>query len=170
MIIDLSEIEDSRLTFEFSLRPEEFDLDTPGLKLTGDVQIAGELVRRTAQTDMRGRISGEAEIECTRCLRPVSQTLQTEFDISFVDAENFSNAREHEVAAEDLDTDVLESDRIDLREVAREQILLNLPQQVLCDAACRGICPKCGADRNSVDCKCEEKEIDPRWAALKNLK
>ena len=170
MTIDLSEIEDSRLAFEFSLRPDEFDLDTPGLKLTGDVQIAGELVRRTAQTDMTGWISGEAEIECTRCLRPVSQTLQTEFDISFVDPENFSNAREHEVVAEDLDTDVLESDRIDLREVAREQILLNLPQQVLCDAACRGICPKCGADRNSVDCKCEEKEIDPRWAALKNLK
>jgi uncharacterized protein len=46
---------------------------------------------------------------------------------------------------------------------------LNLPEQVFCREDCRGLCAKCGANRNATDCGCEEKEIDPRWAGLKNL-
>ncbi|MGH7783338.1 MAG: DUF177 domain-containing protein, partial [Candidatus Binatia bacterium] len=54
-------------------------------------------------------------------------------------------------------------------EVVREQILLDLPDQVFCTENCRGLCPKCGANRNLIDCKCEEDNVDPRWAALNNL-
>jgi uncharacterized protein len=52
----------------------------------------------------------------------------------------------------------------------REQILLNLPEQVFCKEDCKGLCQKCGANRNLIDCKCDSDETDPRWAALKNLK
>jgi uncharacterized protein len=69
-----------------------------------------------------------------------------------------------------LEIAILESNNIDVAELVREQILLNLPEQVFCAEDCKGLCPQCGANRNLIDCKCEEKEIDPRWAALKNLK
>ena len=59
---------------------------------------------------------------------------------------------------------------LDLKEIIREQILLNLPEQVFCTPDCKGLCPKCGANRNLIDCNCNETEIDPRWAALKNLR
>jgi uncharacterized protein len=68
-----------------------------------------------------------------------------------------------------LDVAVYEGDKIDLGELVREQIILNQPEQVFCREDCKGLCEKCGANRNLIDCKCEEKEIDPRWAALKNL-
>jgi uncharacterized protein len=57
-----------------------------------------------------------------------------------------------------------------LTELVREQILLAVPEQVFCREDCKGLCLKCSANRNLIDCNCEEKEIDPRWAALKNLK
>ena len=38
-----------------------------------------------------------------------------------------------------------------------------------CREDCKGICPHCGADRNEVDCDCEKKQIDPRFAALRAL-
>jgi uncharacterized protein len=45
-----------------------------------------------------------------------------------------------------------------------------VPYQPLCDAACRGLCPVCGANRNEVDCDCAEPAGDPRWAALEGLR
>jgi len=65
---------------------------------------------------------------------------------------------------------VFEGDELDLTELVREQILLNLPEQTFCNPDCKGLCPKCGQNRNLIDCNCEENETDPRWAALKNLK
>ncbi|PYS67386.1 MAG: hypothetical protein DMF69_23170, partial [Acidobacteria bacterium] len=51
----------------------------------------------------------------------------------------------------------------------KEQILLAVPSRSLCTENCKGFCPTCGADKNAGDCGCDEKDIDPRWAALKNL-
>ena len=54
--------------------------------------------------------------------------------------------------------------------VKRAQVLLlNLPEQVLCKEDCKGLCPECGTNLNLKDCDCGDKDIDPRWAALKNL-
>ncbi|MGQ0540872.1 MAG: DUF177 domain-containing protein, partial [Blastocatellia bacterium] len=78
--------------------------------------------------------------------------------------------KDREVSGEDLDVDLLIDDSLDLNEIVREQILLNLPQQIFCKEDCKGLCPKCGANINLIDCNCNETEIDPRWAALNNLR
>ncbi|HUR99197.1 MAG TPA: DUF177 domain-containing protein [Pyrinomonadaceae bacterium] len=170
MIIDLTEIDNSPRPLDVSVPAAEIDLEDSDLRLTGDVRIKGEIFKRSAQVDLTGTVSASAEVDCTRCLEPVPQDLTFEFAASFVAPEHFAADKEREVAADDLDVDVLESDRIDLREVAREQILLNLPGQVFCKADCKGLCEKCGANRNLIDCKCGSNETDPRWAALKNLR
>jgi uncharacterized protein len=41
--------------------------------------------------------------------------------------------------------------------------------QRVCSDACKGICPVCGQNRNQVECGCSAKQVDDRWAALKNL-
>jgi len=170
MIIDLIEIDGATQPFEFTIPAEKLELDHPGARLTSDAHIKGNVTRHAAQIEVSGSIDAAAEIECTRCLKPISSPLAIEFAVSFVTPENFSSDKEHEVQADDLDTDVLESDRIDVGQIAREQILLNLPEQVFCQAECKGLCPKCGADRNLIDCNCEERESDPRWAALKDFR
>ena len=68
-----------------------------------------------------------------------------------------------------IDSLEMTGNAIDLAEIAREQILLELPQQFFCKDDCRGLCEKCGRNLNLKDCDCEDDEIDPRWAALKNL-
>jgi len=40
----------------------------------------------------------------------------------------------------------------------------------LCREDCQGLCPVCGADKNTGTCSCEESTPDPRWAALAALK
>ncbi|HYJ90751.1 MAG TPA: DUF177 domain-containing protein [Pyrinomonadaceae bacterium] len=170
MIVDLLSVTDEPLPFNFRIAPDEIGLDTEGVQIVGDVEIIGELSRNVAKTDVVGSVKAALEIECTRCLTPVKQALDLAFRVDFVDREMFPDSKETHLESSDLDTDVIEGSELDLMQIAREQILLNLPETVLCREDCKGICPTCGKDLNEGDCQCREDDIDPRWAALKNLK
>ncbi len=170
MIIDLITLKNSPHTFEFSIPEDEIELESEDAKLINAAQVKGVLTRRIAQIDVEGTINVPLEIDCTRCLKTIEKDFEIPFNAAFVTPENFTEAREAELNLQDLDVSVFGGDKIDLNELVREQILLNLPEQVFCRENCQGLCEKCGANRNLIDCKCIEKEIDPRWSALKNLK
>lgn len=170
MIVDLISLGKSVLDFDFSFPPETIALESETAKLKNTVEIKGKLTKGIVQVDVEGEISADIQIECTRCLHPTTQKLHILFKTEFITAENYTTAKESELQEKDLDVAVFEGDEIDLTEIAREQILLNLPEQIFCQEDCRGLCEKCGANRNLLDCNCIEKEIDPRWAALKNLR
>ena len=170
MIIDLITLKESPFSFEISLAPENIDLGDDAAKLKNDAKVKGQLTRHIAQTDIEGTISAELEIECTRCLQQIDRKFEIPFKAAFVTEENYTQAKEAELSAKDLDVSIFDGNEIDLTELVREQILLNLPEQVFCKEDCKGLCEKCGANRNLIDCNCIEKEVDPRWAALKNLK
>lgn len=57
---------------------------------------------------------------------------------------------------------------VDLEPLVRDAVLLELPQSPLCRLDCRGLCPVCGADRNTEPCQCEPPR-DDRWRALDAL-
>jgi uncharacterized protein len=169
MIIDLYELSEPILDFSFEIPPAEIDLDEETARLDQPVTISGTLRRGIAQTDIAGSITGEIEIDCTRCLAPARMPLNFPFKAVYVTEENYTQDAEAELRAEDLDVAVFDGDKIDLSDLAREQILLNLPARFLCREDCRGLCAKCGVNRNTVNCNCEEKEIDPRWQGLREL-
>jgi uncharacterized protein len=169
MIVDLANVPGSA-SYDFRVPAGEFDLDMPGVKLMGDVHVSCEITRQIIETVVNGTIEADAEIDCTRCLKGVSEDLEIPFEVSFVAPEAFSADSDIELKGSDLGVDIVEGEQIDLKELAREQILLNLPEQVVCSEACKGLCEKCGADRNTDECRCGDDDIDPRWAALKGLK
>jgi len=170
MKVDLLSVSDEPLPFSFQLAPGDIDLDTEGVRVVGDISVVGELSKNAAKTDVRGSIKAPVEIDCTRCLSPTRQSLDIVFDADFVDKALFPDSKETHLERGDLDTDVIEGNELDLNDIVREQILLNLPETVLCREDCRGICPQCGKDLNEGDCQCGGDDIDPRWAALKDLK
>ena len=170
MIVDVASLKDAQTSFNLSIAPDQIDLEGETVKLKNAVKVEGKLKRGIAQTDVQGRISAEIESECNRCLQSAEMSLEFPFDAVFVTAENYTQEKEAQLGADDLEVSVFEGDKIDLTELVREQILLNLPTQIFCREDCKGLCQKCGANLNLIDCNCEEKEIDPRWAVLKNLK
>ncbi len=170
MIVDLFSLESSSVEFEFSLAPSEIELEGENVKLKKDVKIRGELAKKLVQTDVAGKILVGIKIECTRCLQSIEKDLEILFNVTYVTTENYTDEKESELREQDLDVSIFDGRKIDLSELVREQIILNLPEQIFCSEDCKGLCAKCGANRNLIDCNCEEKEIDPRWAALKNLK
>ena len=58
---------------------------------------------------------------------------------------------------------------LDVDEELSEMLEMDFPSKILCREDCRGLCPKCGANRNHGSCSCPEKEVDPRLAPLAKL-
>jgi uncharacterized protein len=63
-----------------------------------------------------------------------------------------------------------EGDQLDLRPMVRELAIVELPAAPLCRDECRGLCPVCGVDRNTLDCGHDEAALDPRWSVLDALR
>ena len=62
----------------------------------------------------------------------------------------------------------LEGDSADLDDIVRTVFVLNLDSKLLCSEDCKGLCHRCGKNLNEGPCNCQ-KELDPRFAALKQL-
>lgn len=111
---------------------------------------------------VRGTLKGTLRQECRRCLEPVSTRLSQELTMVFAPsldpgAEDDGDVRYfRETAAE-----------LDLGEPVREELILCIDPYAVCDPDCRGLCPRCGANRNTETCSCAGSESDPRWDALR---
>lgn len=170
MIIELENIGVRAKAIDETIAAADIRLDVSGAILTEPVRFRGEAVRIDGKAHLRGTLLGAATVDCSRCLEPIERPIEVFFDASFVGPDMIPDDAETALADADLDESVAEDRKIDVSETLREQILLDLPDHPVCNEVCKGLCPKCGGNRNLIDCKCEENEIDPRWAALKDLK
>lgn len=144
--------------------------DDPLLKGAG-VELASALaVRARAEGTasrgvwVRGSMRGRVRAACRRCLGPVELDVSEDFDLLF---DPGSLKDDEDLTLYALDPD---ADELDLWTPLRERFLLAVPAFPLCREGCRGLCPRCGADREEGDCGCSEDELDPRWAPLQALR
>lgn len=123
------------------------------------------------QVLVRGTIRTRLEGECRRCLGRVEMPLVLEPTLVFMPRAGGALDEVEDLEEDDglrlYDEHALE---IDLAEVVREELILNVPAWPLCRPDCRGLCPQCGLDLNETSCTCTREESDSRWAALRALK
>jgi uncharacterized protein len=119
----------------------------------------GLLVRGTMRTRLR--------LECRRCLAPVEQEIDDEVDLLF---EPMADEEEEVALSGEVYPLPPRGDQIDLRPALREQLLLRVPDYVVCDEECRGLCPQCGTDLNRATCSCVPETGPSPWDALAKLK
>lgn len=112
-----------------------------------------------------GEFSGSVRVPCGRCIEDFELPVEGDFD-SFEEP-----AREGE-EPEDESRLRLNAGQpeFDAAGFLWEQFLLALPEAPLCSEDCKGLCPKCGINRNQGSCACARDEGDPRLAVLRNLK
>ena len=124
------------------------------------VQISGEVSNESGVLRLKGTIKTIYSTACARCLKPLDILLTAETDMILSD--------DPETEEED-DLFVLTGDSVDPADVLVPALILQVQMTYLCKEDCKGLCPHCGADRNEVDCDCDKKLIDPRFAALRAL-
>ena len=100
---------------------------------------------------VRGRCGTVISGTCGRCLAPVEQPVEAGDIALFV-----------EIPAG--------VEVCDISGEIREELLLELPMNLLCDPDCRGLCPECGADLNRGDCGCRRNSgAGGVWDALDGI-
>ena len=63
-----------------------------------------------------------------------------------------------------------EGTEIDLSNAVREEVVFAVDPYVICKSDCKGLCSRCGTNRNKQTCNCTEDHTDSRWEALRVLK
>ncbi len=172
--INLKTIPEMGLALAIDLGSEWFARwheEDPGLEFA-DARITGEvhLSKHGQDILVRGNLAGQIELACSRCLEPFTAPAAIEFDLLLVPGPVHATAAKEELSPEDLDLDYYTGEIVDLESILREQIILMLPLKPLCDEACKGLCPHCGANLKSETCSCSTDAVNSPFAHLAKLK
>ncbi len=138
----------------------------PGLAVTAShVPDEADLVVDATLECIEGAITvtGAVEVpwaaECRRCLDDVGGVLRVDINERF------------ELSPTDGETYPIEGDEVDLEPVVRDAALLHLPLAPLCREDCAGPAPDAfPALVDDVGGASDEPALDPRWAALDQLR
>jgi uncharacterized protein len=133
----------------------------------GGVELDGRAEHEGTGLRVTGRVRTRLSLVCSRCLEPFDFPVDSRLDVTYSRVVPVED--EVELEGRDLTVCHLEGDTVDLGEVAREQVLLEVPMAPLCSPDCKGLCPTCGANRNREACGCAEAAADPRFQALGRL-
>lgn len=167
MKINVLSLEDKlgeELPFEFETNAEELDAVADTYSFEGAITVKGVYVNTGRCYRFSGEISCTKSFVCDRCLEPSTLEQQHEFNEEFQRGSEPANGGEKAKIVNYFDGDV-----IDLAPVIRDVLLSDQPLNNICNADCRGLCLKCGANLNHGDCGCDRTVIDPRLAALQQL-
>ena len=178
MEFKVSELEREPIEFDLQLPPGAVDFGEEA-EQAGPLATAGraEVIHEhrgpkeiVADIRLKGQFSGTFSVPCARCVEPVEIPLAAEFDLIFRPVGADSEAPERSITAPETEIGYYQEDSLALEDVLREQVLLSLPVRTLCKPDCMGLCPRCGANRNSQPCQCDVGPGDPRWEALAGLR
>ena len=124
--------------------------------------LASGTVRNTAGVlVMTGAVKTCLHGTCDRCAADFTRDVEIPINVVLVT----------ELANEENEDEwvfPLEADAADLDEIVRTVFVLNMDSKMLCKPDCKGLCCRCGKNLNDGACTCQ-KEIDPRFAALRQL-
>ena len=170
MRIELEKLEELGGRFSRTYEIDQLAFDEHELRLLEPVSVEGRIRRKGDEAELRGKLRTKIAVPCGRCLKSVELPIDVEFAERFTPAVSWKDEEQHELSEDDLNLATFDGEAIELDDLVREEIILALPGHVLCDEACKGLCPTCGADLNSGGCDCKSKQIDSRWEKLKDLR
>ncbi|NJD91706.1 MAG: DUF177 domain-containing protein [Geobacter sp.] len=138
---------------------------------TSPLAVSLSLVREYGHIRLNGRVTVSVDLSCSRCLADFSKDLSSTFTIYYTQAaETSAEEDEVELGESDLVAAFYSGDEIDFSDEIAQQVLLELPYKPLCSEGCKGLCPVCGVDMNSVACSCNSTNKSLAFSPLQGFK
>ena len=104
------------------------------------------------------------ELDCARCL--ISFEWHLYVNIEFAVDDNYDEADAPNL---DLEHVPYGNGDVDVKPQIEAAMILALPLIPLCGENCKGLCIKCGVNKNETPCDCGAGDTDERWSKLKEL-
>ncbi len=163
--------------FTFTLTDDFFKTFPNSLIEKGKVDVALELEKKKRMLVLQFQLNGQVNVECDRCLQRLNLPVSTFYKLIIKLSDASPSPQE---AKEDIIYIPPESSHLNVSHPIYETLILGMPLSRKCEMDISGT-QSCdskvldilnGEELDSeVDTdQTEEAPIDPRWAALKNLK
>ena len=148
-------------SLELTVPIEPFDLAGQRYSAkSGDVEVKLDVSHMTTGYALRMRYAVRLDGPCMRCLEAAAPMVD-------VDDRQIDQPGDDE----ELHSEYVEGDELDLHAWARDALVLELPTQIVCSAECKGMCAVCGENLNHAGPDHEhEKAPDARWSKLSELR
>ncbi len=117
-----------------------------------DCNVSGKASSFSGRIEIAANLDAVVNTKCARCLKPLQ--LPVKMDVEEV------------VGEEGVE---LEGTLLNVDNIVKNNIVVELPIRFLCKEDCKGICSSCGADLNITECNCKHEHFDERFAVLKKL-
>ena len=134
MKIIVNQVPAGGLYLEEEINPAEWDLETGLIKFRSPLKLAARITRITNALTIDLNINGIIFADCSRCLSEFEWALDKDVQLNYP-LEN---------------SDIF----MDLKSSIREEIILDYPIKPLCSLSCKGLCAKCGKNKNEGGCNC----------------
>ena len=168
MQINMSElfaVEGSSKTWQVPLELKEVHVNGERYPVTEADPVEISIVHTgNRRMEITGSVNLHLQIPCDRCLKPVDVPfrLKPEREV------DTNQTEEERIAALD-EQPYVQGYLLDVDRLVYDELIVNMPMKVLCRQDCKGVCPKCGADRNLQDCGCDLTELDPRMSVIRDI-
>ena len=134
MKIIINQVPAEGLYLEEKIEPAQLDLETALIRFRSPLKLAARITRITNALTIDLNINAVIFADCSRCLKEFEWVFDKDIQLSYC----------------------LESSDvfIDLKPNIREEIILDYPIKPLCSVNCKGLCLKCGKNKNQGGCNC----------------
>ncbi len=144
--------------------PAPTDLSDDVVRIGPDVMVRAIVESVVDGLLVRGTVTADARVACSRCLVEGDDQLA-------VDVLELFSGRAGAIADDAVDVGYgIVDATIDLATLLRDALAAAMPLRPLCRSGCAGLCPTCGADRNVAPCDGHPDQLDQRWEALADLR
>lgn len=157
-MLDLKKLLDGSLNgIDFSLSLDDCSFIEDGV--SGVAEASGRVTNHSGLILLSGSVVPNLRVCCARCGSEYLYNTPVALNAKITD----------KLANEDEDEFIIMQDfAIDIEDIVRTALILELPTRFLCKEDCKGLCVKCGANLNESTCNCETRERDSRWDVLKD--
>jgi len=179
--VQISDITAAGFETRFELSREDLDsvLEDPRGEIIGagkGLTVEARLDRMDDTIFVKGQIAAEVGFKCVRCSSAREMGLEIALSAVLMprpgaEGHPFEEDEEGiELSAEDLDVTFYDGTEIDLDDIVREAIYLEMPDYPSCGVEPKEACPDWQANIGEQATKMEENSTDLRWEALKAIK
>lgn len=125
------------------------------IKLLTPILGQAILVKKTSNLiSVNFNLKVKAEFICERCLDVFKKELKIKFtqDYSFIKKRKENNI-----------LPIFPDQTIEIFEPIRQEIIFELPFQIVCKKDCQGLCDKCGQNLNQKQCQHKKGKVEPAF-------
>ena len=134
MKIFISQVPAEGLFLEEEIKPVELDIETELIKFRSNLKVKAHVSRVISALIIDLNMHAVLCAPCSRCLEEFEWQFNKDVQLSYP-----------------IDSS---ASFIDLNPEIREEIILDYPIKPLCNSNCKGLCTKCGKNKNEGGCNC----------------